>query len=250
MTGGPTSTGLRLLDEIRRGSDYVARLTPQRSGVGTCTAATVRLLRPDGEVAWSGSATVASGAASVTIPGSATTSDDPGTGWLIEWTYTVTGGAVDTALNPADVVLYTVKPVATWQDLIDRHADLSRLIGADLTAAQAKGDQAWVHVVTQLRARGRRPCLIVDSQSLFLPHLLYWLHLHYADLDTGDEASSEARRAARYAAEFAEHWGTLTWEVADPSTWRRTGERIAPRGVLWAGSSGQRSFRPVPSRGF
>lgn len=246
MSTGPVSTGLVLLDEIRRGAAYTARLAAQRSGVPTLASATVRLLRPDGSEAWTGPATVLAGAASVVIPGSATTDEDPATGWLIEWAYVLTDGSEDTALNPADVVLYTVKPTCVWTDLVTRHKDLPRLTGNDLDDAQAKGDQAWIHIVQAVRSRGKRPCLIIDSGMLWEPHMLYWLHLYFADLGTGGDESAEGQRAARYFAQFESLMSSLTFEVADPASWQRTGRREGTRPSLWLGGTGAGQYRPVP----
>lgn len=245
---GPTSTGLVLLDEIRRGAAYTARLAPARLGVATLASATVRLIQPDGAVAWTGTATVAAAAGSVVIPGSVTTDVDPATGWLLEWSYTLTDGSTDAALNPVDVVLYTLHPVAAWSDVVARHKDLTRLVGSDLSDAQAKGDHAWFHIIQKLRGRGKRPCLVVDSGMFFELHILKWLALVYGDLDTGGEASSEGERHLRYDAAFEAMWNTTTFELADPSTWRRTGDRTAARSTLWLGGTGSGSFRPIPTQ--
>lgn len=247
MSTGPVSTGLKLLDEIRRGAAYTARLSPSRAGVPMLASATVRLLQPDNTVAWSGPATVASAAGSVVIPGTATENADPAVGWLLEWTYTLTDGSDDVALNPVDIVLYTVKPVATWADLVTRHKDLPRLTGSDLDDAQAKGDQAWIHIVQALRMRARRPCLIVDSGMLYEPHILYWLGLYFAGLATGGSASTDGERAADYFGRFDALWQTLTFELADESTWKRTGSRKGTRGPLWTGGTGTGQYRPIPT---
>ena len=244
---GPTSTGLRLLDEIRRGAAYTARLSPSRSGVAVLVSATARLLDPSGVEMWTDTATVASGAGSVVIPGAITTDVEPATGWLLEWSYTLADGTSDVSLNPVDIVLYTVKPTACWDDLVARHKDLPRLTGTDLVDAQLKGDHAWIHVVQLLRMRGKRPCLIVDSGMLFEPHLLYWLALYYSDLGTGGSTSTDGERAAMYFSQFETLWASMTFELANPATWQRTGIRAATRGTLWLGGTGAGSYRPVPT---
>ena len=241
-TATPLSWGFRQPDEIRRGADYLARVSPTRDGVVVVTAATLRVLNEGGTVVASPAVTVAAGVCTATILAAITATVDPVMGWQLEWTVTETAGAVEVGLNPADVVLYRVGAVIGWDDLVGRHADLATRLSVGSKAGPKILD-AWSVVCQRLRQRGKRPCLIVDSFALRESHLLLALAYVFRDLAAGGEGSPEWSWAEHYDAKFEAEWATLTFEVADESTWRRTLDRSATRGAVWLGSVGTSGYR-------
>lgn len=257
MTPTLLSTGWRGPDEIRRGSDYTATLTLSRSGaVVAITAATVRVLDEAGDVVVTGTATLSGGVATYVIDDSATTTVDPVMGWSIEWTATTTYG-VDKYRNPADVVLYAVQPVLTWEILLGAHSDIGTRLatGADLSTAksraQTKIEEAWYPLAQSLRKKGRRPCLVVDSYALLEAHKLSTLRDIFRELASGAEPNTTPEWALfeEYKAAADREWDTLTFEEADPSTWQGSGIRKGTRGSIWVGSGGAAPFRSNDGRG-
>lgn len=245
------STAWRGPEEIRRGAAYTAYLTLSRSGaVVAITAATVRVLDESGTVIVSGSAALAGGVASFAIDASATTSVDPVMGWTVEWTATTSYGA-DIYRNVADVVLYTVAPVLTWDILLGAHSDLGTRLatGSDLSTAKSRGqtkiEEAWYPLCQSLRKKGRRPCLVVDSYALLEAHKLATLRDIFRDLASGAEPNTTPEWALyeEYKAAAEREWDSLTFTEADPSTWQSSGIRKSTRGSMWLGSSGATPFR-------
>jgi hypothetical protein len=238
------ATGLSDLYEVRRGEDLPLSFAPTVNGAAVdLDVVTVSVSDPTGAVVSSGAAAVAGGVATYTLLASVTADRDPGTGWIVEWSYLVDGEPIARKVrNPLDVVLYTVEPVIGWSDLLGRHADLAeRNASGDKAYAQIR--DAWLTIKQRLRSRARRPCLIVDSYALREVHLLLSLAFVWRGLATGGSETQEGQDADRYEAQFERLWETLTFEEADPATYRRTGDRKSTRGTLWLGSTGTGQFR-------
>jgi hypothetical protein len=235
--------------EVRRGASRVIRLTPERDGgVVIFDTVTVEVRNADQTVVQAGAADVddSTGVATFTIDAATTTDVDldvGATGWDVVWTCSLDGEDEDIVhREPMDVVLYEVQPQVTWGMLTARHPDLpSRTNG---TNAQPQITEAWADILGRLRGKGKRPTLIVDSVALREPHLFLTLAMVWRGLATGGEGSPEWQHAERYDARFEAAWASMTFEVADASTWQRTSVREGGGGgVLDTGSARRTNYR-------
>lgn len=241
--------------EVRRGADRVLRLTPERDGAAVVfDSVTVEVHDSDMTVRQSGAASVDSETGVVTFTLEADTTadvdlDTDGTGWEVVWTCELAGEDEDLVhREPLDIVLYVPQPQVTWPMLTARHPDLAARTNA--THAQPQIDEAWADLLGRLRSKGKRPTLVVDSAALRQPHLLLTLALVWRGLASGGQDSAEWQHADRYDANFESSWASMTFEVADPSTWQRTNERDGAGGGVIDTGAARRSYYRTSGAGF
>lgn len=235
-------------DELLRGEDYSATAEVWTDGVAaTVGSTTASLLKADGTVAQTVTATVAGNVATAVFAGSSTSGESPGDGWLIRWNVTV-DGAPRRFQNAASVVLYEAVPVVTADVLLKRATELEDIRADETARAELIQDvvsEAWFILRQLLRQKGRRPYLIVDSTALRESHILKALALAYQRVAPG-EGSPEWSKYLDYDRQFTATWEAVTMAEADPSTYLPTGSRVGVRGPMWLGSgAGTGRWRPV-----
>ncbi len=235
-------------DELLRGEDYSATAEIWTNGVAADVGSTsASLLKPDGTIAQTITASVMDNVATAVFAGSSTSGESPGDGWLIRWSITV-DGAPRRFQNAASVVLYEAVLVVTADVLLKRATELEDILADDTARAELLQDvvsEAWFILRQLLRQKGRRPYLIVDSTSLREPVILKALSLAYQRVGPG-EATPEWSKYLDYDRQFIAAWESVTFAEADPSTYLPTGSRVGVRGPLWLGSgAGTGRWRPV-----
>jgi hypothetical protein len=230
----------RSTETLERGRTQTISCPTSRAGAtATPTSGTVTISRPDGTVLVSASVTVAT-SATYSLPGSTTTSEALGEGWLVQWELVMPDGVTHTYRNDAALCRRELMPVVSQDDLTQRHSDLPSLLGA-AASYQPYIDESWWTIVNRLIAAGRRPYLVIQPSALRECHLMLGLHLIFIDYSTsaGDGGRWQAL-AAHYLTAYEQAWGQLRFSY-DESDENRVdaSKRKSASSQIWTNGRGR-----------
>lgn len=232
----PVRARLLLPDLIERGRDTALSCPLFRLGAAYDVASgTYTLRRPDGsKLVDAATVAVASGVASYTVVGTATTGQALGDGWVSVWDLTGTDGARHVVEHEAALVRRALYPVVTESDLYRREPSLRP--GANAVTSRTdysdEIDEAWVMVQRRLLSAGRRPWLVLSPDALREPHLCTALSLVFEGLAgrSGDEVWARKAETYRDQAERAWKMVRLAYDEDEDGT---TDARVAANPVIW-----------------
>jgi hypothetical protein len=235
------SARFRSTETIERGRTQVLSCPTMRAGAtATPSIGTFTLYRPDRTQLVAPSAvTIAGGIATFSLAGGVTTAEILSEGYLVEWALTMPDGIVHTFRNDAAVCRRTLYPVISDTDLLQRHSDLTALLGG-ASSYQSYIDEAFFTIANRLIAQGRRPCLVIQPSALREAHLMLTLHLIFLDFQTsaGDSGRWQAL-ASYYGTAYEAAWGQIrfVYDEADENVVDVTKKKSATS-VVWTGGRG------------
>lgn len=238
-TPGTYYTGrLPLPEQIVRGADTTLSLSVYRDGaLSSVASATVSVYDEAGAAVVSGAAaTVASDVMSYTVTGATTSGKSLSDDWRVEWSVTLTGGAVEVFKTDAHLVRTLLRPVITDDDLYRRVTGLDASGSNALTSRsdyQVFLDESWVELLGRLIEKGNRPALVGSPSALRAPHLYLTLALVFEDMAARNpDAYSE--RAAMYRRQYEGALQRLTFRYPEDEFGNTPAGRRGPaRGTMF-----------------
>lgn len=238
----------RTAELLERGRQQTMTCPTQRAGAtATPTSGTITIYRPDQTVLVTAPVTVpVGGIATYTLLAAATTSEQLGEGWLVEWALVMPDGVTHTFRNDAAVCRRTLYPVIADADLTQRHSDLPALLASGTSSYQAYLDESFATLQGRLISQGRRPYLIIQPSALREAHIALTLHMIFLDFQTsaGDGGRWQAL-AEHYLRAYTDAWNTLKF-VYDETDENRV-DTTAKKGAastVWLNGRGGPSIWP------
>lgn len=162
---------VRLPAVLTRGRASVSRMeTRLGADLVAPTSGTYTLYSSTGSTVYTGTVTIASSIATITVPALSLPSTLAlGDGYREVWALTYSGGSVYDATRPAILARYAVHCPVTQADLHNEYPDIASQINATPTTLQGFIDAAWEDVVRRLLSEGKWPEQIVDVETLVEP---------------------------------------------------------------------------------
>jgi len=153
-----------------------------------------------------------------TTPSHAYTPDsslDLNTGWLIEWTFVISGETY-VARNDAVLARRQLYPVISDVDLFRRVSSLNPASNSYITGVanyQDYLDEAWTIIYNRLLAKGNLPNLIMTPSSFRECHIQLTLALIFQDLETFNDNNMDQylERANTHRERFESEWANLNF---------------------------------------
>jgi hypothetical protein len=230
---------------ILPGSGYIEKTRPTELSLGMYSGGA--LVAPSSGVVSvynvAGNAVVTN--ASVTITGSRayyTTNEADfiteslGTGWRIEWLFTMPDGFDHLVRQDASCVRVRLPIPISHVDLLARHSDLD---DQGITDFDDYLDEAHYEIVARLEARGRRPYLVMDPAALRMVYLYTTLAIVAGDFaGSGAQDNTWRYEEEKYRGLTREAWSEVTFDYDEDDDGKSSGERRrASIASLWLGGS-------------
>jgi hypothetical protein len=238
----------RTSETIERGRQQTLTCPTQRAGAtATPTSGTITIYRPDQTTLVTAAVTVPGGGiATYTLLAGATTSEQLGEGFLVEWALLMPDSVTHTFRNDAALVRRSLYPVISDADLTLRHSDLPALLASGTTSYQNYLDESFATIQNRLISQGRRPYLVIQPSALREAHVMLTLHMIFLDFQTsaGDGGRWQAL-AEHYLRAYTEAWNTLkfTYDESDENRVDPTSKKGATS-TVWLNGRGGPSFGP------
>jgi hypothetical protein len=234
----------RSTETIERGRQQALTCPTQRAGAtATPTSGTITIYRPDQTVLVTSAVTIPGGGiATYSLAAAATTAEQLGEGWLVEWALVMPDTVTHTFRNDAALCRRTLYPVISDADLTMRHSDLPNLLASGTTSYQSYLDESFATLCNRLISQGRRPFLVIQPSALREAHVALTLHMIFLDFSTsaGDSGRWQAL-ADHYLRAYTEAWNQLrfTYDEADENKVDATMKKGAASTVWLNGRGGQ-----------
>jgi len=234
----------RSTETIERGRLQTLTCPTQRAGAtATPTSGTITIYRPDQTVLVTSAVTIPGGGiATYSLAAAATTAEQLGEGWLVEWALVMPDAVTHTLRNDAALCRRTRYPVISDADLTMRHSDLPNLLASGTTSYQSYLDESFATLCNRLISQGRRPFLVIQPSALREAHVALCLHMVFLDFSTsaGDSGRSQSL-ADHYNRAYTEAWNQLhyTNQEADENKVDATSKKGAASTVWLNGRGGQ-----------
>lgn len=219
MTTSPSniiSGRLALPDELVRGADCVLEMQWWRDATQLVPAsAAVTIFRPDGTKLVTSAAAIVdgSGTATYTVAGAASSGEDLGEMWRVEWAAVIAGKTV-TMDNEAALVRRRMYPSVTDADLFRRQPSFDPSnSGSSLTTIanfQPFLDEAWVEIMRRIYNMGKRPALVMSRTALRGCTLNLWIALVFEAL-AARKAERFESQSVMYRGFYEREWAQLTF---------------------------------------
>ena len=237
----------RTSETIERGRQQTLTCPTQRAGAtATPTSGTITIYRPDQTTLVTAAVTVPGGGiATYTLLAGATTSEQLGEGWLVEWALVMPDAVTHTFRNDAAVVRRSLYPVIADADLTMRHSDLPSLLASGTTSYQAYLDESFATLQGRLISQGRRPYLIIQPSALRESHIALCLHMIFLDFSSSAGDGRWQALAEHYLRAYTEAWAQLkvTYDETDENRVDPTSKKGATS-TVWLNGRGGPSFGP------
>lgn len=149
----------------------------------------------------------------------------------------VIAGETYTFRKPAAIARSSIFPVISDLDLEAQYSDLSSVRPSSMTSFQSYIDEAWYQLISRLRNEGNLEYLIIDSQSLRMPHIDLTCYLIFKDFDSSGLGEGRYMDLAKeHRVNFADGFGRLNfrYDVDQTGTMGSNPEnRRAARSVIY-----------------
>jgi len=224
---------------IERGVDTVIRCPVYDAGalVAPDASDTYDVLDHAGNSVQSGTISISSSIAEITVLGSKTTGESLSDHWLVKWELTISS-ADRVFVNNAHLCRYLQAPSLVSLELYRRYPQLdpsaSDALFSSLSHLEDFIDEAWEEITRRLINRGRRPELILQPSALNDPHRELALALAFGAASTQlNPAYSELAQQHRRLYDAA--WAEVTFEYDADEDGIPDDGKVGAEPPLWVG---------------
>ena len=240
------ATGHELLE---RGRDNLLKQPMYDAGAlvaPTQAGSTVSVYNASGvSIVSAAGVTVSGSIATYNVPSSTLAGESLGEGWSVTWSLIMPDSTTRTVRRAASLGVSRLHPPAVAADLFQRVRSLNPSHANPITALTLGEiddylDAAWLQIEDRLQRRGRRPWLVLSSESLRELQIVGTLALIFEDLATRNQ-EAHLERAKLYREQWRVEWAESRFRYLedDSSTGSTEATQVASQSGVWLQSFGE-----------